>query len=154
MKPKTNPRNFISAEDTANDEGRVGAEISAILKRLVHLLDGRWIELCHCSDDFNAITWIRQSVEDLEATIVGLTQSDATYWRGEGHLHKGDSTAAASPPGKPTPRSSPVGAFSTQDPCNRVPAQIQQPLTGPQTARSSATVGLALSVSHPRENQL
>ncbi|VII98718.1 hypothetical protein [Arthrobacter sp. DR-2P] len=40
------------------------------------LLDGCPLELAQRPEDLNAIAWMWQSMEDLEATIIGLSQSN------------------------------------------------------------------------------
>lgn len=51
-------------------------EISVRLRRLVALLDEYPIQRAYSSEDFSAIAWIWQSLEDVEATILGLAQSN------------------------------------------------------------------------------
>lgn len=48
----------------------------AALRRLAGLLDACPIELAQYPEDLRAIAWIRQSLEDLEATIPGLARSN------------------------------------------------------------------------------
>jgi hypothetical protein len=51
-------------------------EVFAKTKRLVTLLDGCVVERAETADDLGAVAWIWQSLEDIEATIIGLVQAN------------------------------------------------------------------------------
>lgn len=48
-------------------------DISSKLQRLVALTDGYSGELALSSEDVSALAWIWQSLDDIEASIIGLT---------------------------------------------------------------------------------
>jgi hypothetical protein len=52
----------------------------AALRRLAGLLDRCPTELAHSPEDLNALAWMWQSLEDLEATIIGLAQSNLPHF--------------------------------------------------------------------------
>jgi hypothetical protein len=55
---------------------RTNLEISDKMMSLAELLDRRSIELTQSSEDQSARAWIWQSLEDIEATIIGLARSE------------------------------------------------------------------------------
>jgi hypothetical protein len=51
-------------------------DLSVNISRRVALLEASLIDPAHSSDDLAAFAWIRQSLEDVEATIIGLSDAD------------------------------------------------------------------------------
>lgn len=46
-----------------------------MISRQVALLEASSIDLAQSSDDLAALAWIRQSLDDIEATIIGLSEA-------------------------------------------------------------------------------
>ena len=49
-------------------------ELSGRISRRAALLEASSIDAAHSSDDLAALAWIQQSLEDVEATIMGLSE--------------------------------------------------------------------------------
>jgi hypothetical protein len=79
VKPGTDPGHSRSGENTGGIESPAEEGMPAALRRLARLLDGCPIELAQSPDDASAIAWMWQAVEDLEATILGLSQSNLPF---------------------------------------------------------------------------
>lgn len=75
MKADTDPVHPIDAEmDSPPESG-----IPATIRPLARLMDGCPLELAQSPEDLKAVAWMRQSLEDLEATIIGLSHSDLPH---------------------------------------------------------------------------
>lgn len=67
---------FIASDTSAGTESSpADGEMPATLRRLAGLLERCPTALAQSPEDLNAIAWMWQSLEDLEATIIGLAQS-------------------------------------------------------------------------------
>lgn len=51
-------------------------ELSGRISRRVALLEASLIDPAQSSDDLAALAWIQRSLEDVEATIIGLSEAD------------------------------------------------------------------------------
>lgn len=49
-------------------------ELSVRISRRAALLAASSNDLAHCSEDMAALAWIQRSLEDVEATIIGLSE--------------------------------------------------------------------------------
>ena len=74
MKPATNRSHPLSHGNDAGVNCQADGGMAAALRRLAGLVDGCPLELAQSPEDLKAITWMWQSLEDLEATIIGLSQ--------------------------------------------------------------------------------
>lgn len=61
-------------------------EISVRIRHLMALLDECLIGPAETPDDLSALAWVVQSLEDIEATITGLTHTEYQQLTDGGHL--------------------------------------------------------------------
>lgn len=79
--PGAVPTAFLATDNTSGIESSPAeGDLAAALRRLAGLLDGCPIELAQNPKDLNAIAWIWQSLEDLEAIIFGLAHSNLPHF--------------------------------------------------------------------------
>lgn len=75
MKPVMNPHHPRLVRDTAGRESPDDSGIPAALRRLAGLMDRYPLEFAQSPKELEAIAWMRQTLEDLEVTIICLGQS-------------------------------------------------------------------------------
>ena len=62
--------------DADNPQPSGIGEISVRIRHLIGILDECSVGPAESSDDLNALAWIMQSLEDIEATITGLANNE------------------------------------------------------------------------------
>lgn len=75
MKPAMNTHQARLMRDTAGRESLDASGIPAAFRRLADLMDTYPLELAQSPKELEAIAWMRQTLEDLEVTVICLGQS-------------------------------------------------------------------------------
>lgn len=76
MKPATRPHRPCPAGDTAGRKSPADSGLPAAFRRLAALADQYALEPAQSPKELEAIAWMRQTLEDLEVTIICLGQSN------------------------------------------------------------------------------
>lgn len=71
------PASAVAFDDPDSQGPLATSEMSVKLKRLAAILEDRRVEPAQNFDDHSALAWISQSLEDIEATVIGLAQSSS-----------------------------------------------------------------------------